>query len=50
LINSRLDNDVKASGFIKKELNDNVDELDILDNYEDLKNDKIQDSSDENDE
>lgn len=28
-----LDNEVKASGHIKKELQDNVDDLDILDEY-----------------
>lgn len=31
---SDLDNEVKASGFIKKGLGENVKDLDILDNYE----------------
>ena len=47
ILNFRLDNEVKASGFIRKELNNNVNELDILENYEDLKNDKIEGSSEE---
>lgn len=34
-----LDNEVKASGFIKKGLGENIKDLDILDNYEQIKKD-----------
>jgi hypothetical protein len=31
---SDLDNEVKASGFLKKGLGENIKDLDLLDNYE----------------
>ena len=34
-----LDTEVKASGFVKKNMGDNVSDLEILDEYEKLKND-----------
>ena len=34
-VEKNLDNEVKASGFLKKELNDK-DDIDLLENYENL--------------
>jgi len=37
-VQRHLDNEVKASGFLKKELDKNINDIDILDEIEEMRN------------